>query len=289
MMQRREIWLPDKVDEIGFSKAQEKGIDVSTFYAGLISDHVLGGESAGAAHFPSPSVGEASDASDPITVGIVYETAHRVAANPDHEVAGFIRDPNDPDRPYDECDYGYFVHVGEGKGEYVNTDNTGEDFECSPPVLGTFEKYGAGHGDYDITTGFSHLRVDVAKIFPGFPIRSIRYAQRVVNEATGILGVVASEHKNKAGQKIGVTFKPNFMMIEALLQRKSGIRVSLYGEPDRFKNKPDSLRRGRGKNSRIVVQSDEELENLLPLIRQAYKLKLGRRAESEFASIETIG
>jgi len=71
-------------------------------------------------------------------------------------------------------------------------------------------------------------------------------------------------------------------MIEALLQRKSGVRVSIYGEPDQFNNKPSSLGRGRGRYSRIVVKSDEDLEKLLPLVRQAYRLKLGSVPDIDF-------
>ena len=199
------------------------------------------------------------------------------SANPAEEVGGFVRDPNDSDRPDDECDWGYFEKVGTGKGDYVLTDNTGEDPDSEPPTVRepfaasrTWTRRPRNDG------GFSSLSLDAAKIFPGFPIRSIRWAQRIVNAATGVLGVVASEYKQKNGQKIGITFKPNFLMIEALLQRKSGVRVSIYGEPDQYKNKPSSLGRGRGRYSRIVVKNDEDLEQLLPLVRQAYRLKLGR-------------
>ncbi len=280
-MRKREIWLPDKIDDLALAQARATGVDISAFYAGLLSEHLLNGqpvksegpgfESGPGKH--SPEDNESSQA--PVTVGIAYPIADRIPANPDEEVGGFVRDPNDPDRPYDECDYGYFEYVGAGKGKFILTDNTGEDFDSSPPTLGTFEETGPRQGDYEMTVGFSHLSFDVAKTFPGFPVRSIRWAQRIVNAATGILGVAASVYKLKNGQKIGIAFKPNFLMIEALLQRKSGVRVSIYGEPDQFKSKPSSLGRGRGRYSRIVVKSDDDLEKLLPLVHQAYELKLG--------------
>jgi hypothetical protein len=249
---------------MALAQARATGIDVSTFYAGLLSDHLLNGQPAGSEVLGSESGPPQLSRRD-----------DKVGARSFQEVGGFVRDPNDPDRPLVECDFGYFEKVGSRKGDYVLTDNTGEDPDSLPPTAGTFEEAGPGQGDYIMTTGFSHLSLDVAKMFPGFPIRSIRYAQRVVNEATGIQGVLASEYKQKNGQKIGIIFKPNFLMIEALLQRKSGIRVSLYGEPDRFNNKPSSLGRGRGRYSRIVVKSDEDIETFLPLVRQAYELKLG--------------
>ncbi|WP_333646670.1 hypothetical protein [Candidatus Binatus sp.] len=292
-MRKREIWLPDKIDEMALAQAQARGIDISAFYAGLLSEHLLNGQPVksealgfesgpGELSRPEDTVGS----QDPISVGIAYPMVQRASAETteeaDEEVGGFVRDPNDPDRPYDECDWGNFKYVGPGKGDYVLTDNTGEDTDSSPPCAGTFEEVGPGQGDHLMTVGFSSLSLDVAKIFPGFPIRSIRWAQRIVNAATGIEGVVASEYKQKNGQKIGITFKPNFLMIEALLQRKSGVRVSIYGEPDQFNNKPSSLGRGRGRYSRIVVKSDEDLEKLLPLVRQAYRLKLGSVPDIDF-------
>jgi hypothetical protein len=192
------------------------------------------------------------------------------------EVIGRIVDRYHCDRPLDECDSGYFERVGTGNGDYVMVQEFGDD----PPfgIAGMFEKGREGEGDWSMNVGFSHTRgvgFYVSESFAGFPHRSIQYAQRIVDEAIKISGVVASEYKQKNGQKIGISFKPNFLMIEALLQRKSGIRVSLYGEPHRFTDKPSSLGRGRGRYSRIVVKTDEDLEKLLPLVRQAYELKLG--------------
>jgi hypothetical protein len=261
-MQRRIIFLPDKVDEMGQAQALASGIEVSTFYAGLLSDHLLNGQ-------PARPVRSESGNSRPI-----LDEGNAGSAD-SQEVGGFIRDPNDPDRLITDCEFGYFKEVGPGKGDYVLTDNTGEHLEDEPPTLGTFEEVGPGEGEYSMMAGFSHLNYDVAKAFPGFPIYSVRYAQEVVDEATKIPGVLASEYKQKNGQTIGIVFKPNFLMIEALLQRKSGIRVSLYGEPHRFENRPSSRGRGRGRYSRIVVTNNEDLKKLLPLVREAYGLKLG--------------
>jgi hypothetical protein len=269
-MRKREIYLPDKVDEMGLAQARATGIDVSTFYAGLVADHLLSSESQQSEVLDAESGPHQSTRRD-----------DKVDPRPSREVGGFVRNPDDPHRPFDECDFGYFEAVGSGKGDHILTDNVGEDPDSLPPTLGTFEEVGPGRGDYMMMSGFSHLNFDVAKIFPGFPIYSIRYAQEVVNEATKIPGVQASKYKQRNGQTIGVVFKPNFLMIEALLQRKSGIRVSLYGEPHRFKNKPNSLGRGRGRYSRIVVKSNEDLKKLLPLLREAYELKLGPAPEEE--------
>ena len=40
-MRKREIWLPDRVDEIGLAKAKQSGIDLPGLYAGLLSDILL--------------------------------------------------------------------------------------------------------------------------------------------------------------------------------------------------------------------------------------------------------
>jgi hypothetical protein len=270
-MRKRVICLPDKIDEMGLAQAQATGVDVSSFYAGLLSDHLLNGQ------LPrSAAVSSESGSPEPIP------GEDNVGFSSSKEVGGFIHDPNDPYRPVLDCEFGYFEEVGPGKGGYALMNNTGENLEDKPPTLGTFEKVGDGQGEYAMVIGFSHLNFDVAKVFPGFPIYSIRYAQEVVNEATKIPGVLASEYKQRNGQTIGIVFKPNFLMIEALLQRKSGIRVSLYGEPQRFKNRPSSLGRGRGRYSRIVVTSNEDLEKLLPLLRQAYELKLGPAPDIDF-------
>ncbi len=263
-MKKREIWLPDKIDDMALAQARATGIDVSAFYAGLLSDHLLNGQPAKSEALGSESGSRQLSRLDDEVAPLGFQPS---------DVGGFLRDTSDPDHIFDELSY--FRKVGSGKGDHVLADNTGEDPDSSPPVLGSFAEVPPGQGEYVMTACFSDLRFDVAKVFPGFPINSIRYAQHVVNKATGIPGVVATEYKQKNGQKIGIAFKPNFLMIEALLQRKSGIRVSIYGEPDRFNNKPSSLGRGRGRYSRIVVRNDEDLEKLLPLVRQAYELKLG--------------
>jgi hypothetical protein len=119
-------------------------------------------------------------------------------------------------------------------------------------------------------------RFDVSRAFVGFPKRSIEYAQRVVDEALKLPRVIAQRFK-----KNGISFKPKFLFIEALLQRKSGIRVSLYGEPTDFAGPPGALRPGRGSYSRIVVTSDLDLEGLLPLVRQAYEHRFASQGDSD--------
>jgi len=294
-MKKREIWLADAIDAMASAKARAEGVDVSTYYAGLISDHLLNVldvnvqervrelenqldtalETVASASTPS---GRRSDRNEVLDVEQLVVSGGTFRKR---YVAGYIRDPNDPDRPYTECEFAYLEKVGSGKGDAVLTDNTGDDPKSSPPIAGTFERVPTGEGDYLIGTSFDHLSFDVAKQFPGFPIQSIRYAQEVVNAATRIPGVVAKDYTNKAGDRIGIAFKPNFLMIEALLQRKSGIRVSLYGEPDQFKNKPSALGPGRGRYSRVVVTTSEDLQKLLPLVHQAYELKLGAVPEEE--------
>lgn len=275
-MRKREIWLPDKIDDMALAQARTNGIEISAFYAGLLSDHLLSGQSARLEALTSKPM-----ATMPQQVPRRDDEPSVPGSEP-KEVYGRVVDQDAPDRPLHECDSGEFEKVGLGKGEYVKVEEFGEDLPSG--IAGMFERVPKGQGDWSMNVGFSHsngVRFDVSESFPGFPRRSIQYAQRVVNEATKISGVVPSEYIQKNGQKIGIAFKPNFLMIEALLQRKSGIRVSLYGEPHRFTEKPSSLGRGRGRYSRIIVKSDQDLEKLLPLLRQAYELKLGPAPEEE--------
>ncbi len=73
-----------------------------------------------------------------------------------------------------------------------------------------------------------------------------------------------------------IDIRPNFVRIEAVLSRKQGIRVSLYGTPDKFKDRPEILVPGMGSYSRAVIESDSQLAEMLPMIKQAHQLKLGR-------------
>ena len=66
------------------------------------------------------------------------------------------------------------------------------------------------------------------------------FAQRVGDGGNEPARCVPAKHKN------GITFKPNFLWIEALLQRKSGIRVSLYGVPESFIDAPGVSRCWQG-------------------------------------------
>jgi hypothetical protein len=257
-MKKREIWLADAIDEMGSAKARADGVDVSTYYAGLISDHLL-------------------NALDVNVQGRVRDLENQRDTALERVASASTPSRRRSDRN-EVLDLEHLAvsggTIGE-RGDAVLTHNAGDDPKSSPPIAGTFERVPTGEGDYLIGTSFSHLSFDVAKQFPGFPIQSIRYAQEVVNAATMIPGVVAKDYTNKAGDRIGIAFKPNFLMIEALLQRKSGIRVSLYGEPDQFKNKPSALGPGRGSYSRVVVTTSEDLQKLLPLVHAAYELKLG--------------
>ena len=259
-MRRREIWLPDKVDDMALALAKAKGVEVSVLYSGLLSDRLLGDHE------------EKSENVEPRSSNPSFSSRESSPYSPtseSKEVYGFVQETYEPDLDPVYWDKGYFERAGRGKGEYIITHWLADD-----PV---FEKVDPGHGDWSMTCGFSHRpgRFVVSDRFSGFPQRSIQYAQRIVSEAIKIPGVIPSDYGQKNGRKTGIAFKPNFLMIEALLQRKSGVRVSLYGRPHRFTSPPADLRPGRGTYSRIVVDDDEELEQFLPLIRQAYELKLG--------------
>lgn len=235
-MQKREIWIPDKIDEIAQARAQAQGIDVSAFYAGLLSDHLLSVEPTNSnptSADPKPS--RISRKPEPPTFNYLPKEFEAIVDDPDEPVTGH-----------------FFI-----------------DFTMVDPARGLCQIGSVGHG------GMGRTGFNVSRRFAGFPDRSIQYAQRLVDEAIKFRGVIPSEYRNKAGQTVGISFKPNFLMIEALLQRKAGIRVSLYGKPDDFTGKPSSFGLGRGGYSRIVVENDENLEKLLRLVPRAYELKFG--------------
>jgi hypothetical protein len=112
---------------------------------------------------------------------------------------------------------------------------------------------------------------DVANALPGFPVKSVELAQRFVDAALKLPNVVARREKS------GVDIRPNFVRVEALLSRagRSGIRVSFYDAGGRFTVSPPALKRGMGNYKRAVVESASTLEEILPLIKQAYDLKFG--------------
>ncbi len=102
IMRKREIWLPDKIDEMALAHAQAAGIDVSAYYAGLLSDHLLDGRPLKSQVLCS-GLRPGQLAHRPETVD-----SQRVQSR---EVAGFIRDQSDSDRPIHECDFAYFINV----------------------------------------------------------------------------------------------------------------------------------------------------------------------------------
>ena len=122
-------------------------------------------------------------------------------------------------------------------------------------------------------SGSAGIHLDVAMIFSGkgYPADSIRFAQAVVDEALKLPGVSAREHNR------GIAFQPNFLWIEYLRSQggKIGIKVSLYGSPSRFVGAPKSLGAGRGTYSRTLIETDEQLRQFLPLVRQAYEFRCG--------------
>jgi hypothetical protein len=121
--------------------------------------------------------------------------------------------------------------------------------------------------------------LNVSEQFPGFPARSIDYAQKVVDEAHKVRGVEARRNGR------GIEIRPNFIWIEALLQRSSGIRVSIFGRPEEHKARPTGLKLGRGSNSRIVIKDSETLKEFIALIKPAYKSKFGE-APLDFDNLE---
>lgn len=128
---------------------------------------------------------------------------------------------------------------------------------------------------------------DVARNFPGFPPRSIRFAQQVMDEALTHSDV----HASRGQDGRAIELKPNFIRIEALLSRgdRAGVRVSFYDNRlmDRnwWRDNPDFrsgidpekvlplLTRGQGNYCRAVVEGESELRLVLPLVHLAYQLK----------------
>jgi hypothetical protein len=118
----------------------------------------------------------------------------------------------------------------------------------------------------------SASQFNVLEHFKGYPIGSIRFAQVFVDEALKFPGVKAFRASR------GIGFKPNFVFIEYLMSRggKAGIGVSFYGEPQRHKNPPRVLSKGIPSYSRAKIYSEEDLNAVLPHIRQSFELKFGK-------------
>ncbi len=113
---------------------------------------------------------------------------------------------------------------------------------------------------------------DIESAFRRFPKRSTSFAQRFVDEAAKIANVGFRRNRR------GIAFEPNFAWIEYLLSRggKGGIKVSLYGRPEVFHGAPACLKTGRGTSySRALIETEEDLEKMLPMLRQAYELRFG--------------
>ena len=108
-------------------------------------------------------------------------------------------------------------------------------------------------------------------LFQGFPARSILFAERFLAE---VQRVEPNAQITKRGSTIDI--RPNFVWIEAVLSRKQGIRVSFYGSPDRYPNAP-FLVRGMGSFSRVVVETEGQLNEVLPLVKQAHDMKFNKR------------
>src|SRR5262249_39374852 len=107
--------------------------------------------------------------------------------------------------------------------------------------------------------------------FQGFPSESILLAERFLAE---VQRVEQNVQITKRGSAIDI--RPNFVWIEAVLSRKRGIRVSFYGSPDRYPNAP-FLVRGMGSFSRVVVGTEGQLNEVLPLVKQAHDMKFNKR------------
>jgi hypothetical protein len=107
-------------------------------------------------------------------------------------------------------------------------------------------------------------------LFQGFPAKSIQFAERFLAE---VQQVEPNAQITKRGSTIDI--RPNFVWIEAVLSRKQGIRVSFYGSPDRYPNAP--VVRGMGSFSRAVVETEGQLNLILPLVKQAHDMKFKNR------------
>ena len=114
---------------------------------------------------------------------------------------------------------------------------------------------------------------DVAAAFEGFPLKSIELAQRFVDEALKLGKIRAFRNRR------GIGFDPNFVFIEYLMSRSGtgGIGVSFYGEPKRHTKPPRILVKGIPSYSRAKIYSAEDLDVILPHIRESFELKFGSR------------
>jgi hypothetical protein len=116
-------------------------------------------------------------------------------------------------------------------------------------------------------------KFDVVSEFPGFPTKSIEFAQRILNEVFKLPDVEVRR------DRYGIAIRPNFIWIEALLSKagRAGVRVSFYDKNGESRHSLPLLKRGQGNYSRAVVENASDLEAILPLVRRAYELKFGIR------------
>lgn len=113
---------------------------------------------------------------------------------------------------------------------------------------------------------------DVAAAYPGYPRESVALAQAFIDEALKYGNAKAFKTEK------GVGVEPNFAFVEYLRSRRNspGICVSLYGNRKQFHEATDLLTKGRTPSySRASIGNSAELRRVLPLIREAYSLKLG--------------
>lgn len=113
---------------------------------------------------------------------------------------------------------------------------------------------------------------DVAAHFPGYPRRSIEFAQSFVDEAMKFQHVCAFKNKR------GIGIKPNFTFVEYLVSHRGtpGIVVSFYGEPHQYDDPEKVLYPGRRSYSRTRIEDSTRLSYVLGFIRKAHELKYGK-------------
>jgi hypothetical protein len=137
-----------------------------------------------------------------------------------------------------------------------------------PTTKSTSPEPSAGDGVAH-TTGVTSSGIREA--FAGYPEKSIRYAEKFVEEACKLPGVIAKFRPNGRG----IIFEPNFVSVEYLRTRAGAGIAASFGAPVRkYRNAPQSLKRGRTESySWVLVDSDEMLDKVLPLIRQTWEIR----------------
>jgi len=124
-----------------------------------------------------------------------------------------------------------------------------------------------------IPTSFFNINdFSVQEYFSEFPKRSIRMAQRLIDEIKSFK-ITRKIYCRKT--EASIDFKPNLIRIERLLSQgyQFGINVSFYGEPHRYKNPPSFLVKGMNGYSRAKIRDEQSLDIILPLLKETYYLK----------------